>query len=60
MRQGRLSTLAAALVVARRDFTAILFGRSFIFFLLAPFFPVVVALAAGGIGQKVQQSAPRA
>ncbi len=60
MRKGRLSTLAAALVVARRDFTAILFGRSFIFFLLAPFFPVVVAMAAGGIGQKVQQSAPRA
>lgn len=60
MRRGRLSTLAAALVVARRDFTAILFGRSFIFFLLAPFFPVVVAIAAGGIGQQVQQSAPPA
>jgi len=60
MRRGRLSTLAAALVVARRDFTAILFGRSFIFFLLAPFFPVVVAIAAGNIGQKVQQSAPPA
>jgi ABC-2 type transport system permease protein len=60
MRGGRLSTLAAALVVARRDFTAILFGRSFIFFLLAPFFPVVVALAAGGIGQQVRQSAPPA
>jgi ABC-2 type transport system permease protein len=60
MRRGRLSTVGAALVVARRDFTAILFGRSFIFFLLAPFFPVIVAIAAGGIGQKVQQSAPPA
>lgn len=60
MRSGRLSTFAAALVVARRDFTAILFGRSFIFFLLAPFFPVVVGLMAGGLGQKVQQNISRA
>jgi ABC-2 type transport system permease protein len=54
---GRLSTFAAALVIARRDFTATLLSRSFIFFLLAPLFPVIVALMAGGIGQKVQQSA---
>jgi ABC-2 type transport system permease protein len=60
MRSGRLSTLQAALVVARRDFTAILLGRSFIFFLLAPFFPVVVALMAGGVGEKVQQNNARA
>ena len=60
MRQGRLSTLAAALVVARRDFTAILFGRSFIFFLLAPFFPVVVGVLAGGVGEKAQQNLGRA
>jgi ABC-2 type transport system permease protein len=60
MRSGRLSTLAAALVVARRDFTAILFGRSFIFFLLAPFFPVVVGLMAGGVGEKVQRNIARA
>jgi ABC-2 type transport system permease protein len=53
---GRLSTLAAALVVARRDFTAILFSRSFIFFLLGPLFPVVVAGLAGGVGQKVQET----
>ena len=52
---GRLSTLSAALVMARRDFNAILFSRSFIFFLLAPFFPVAIFLVAGGIGQKVQQ-----
>ena len=44
---GRLSTLAAALVVARRDFTAILFSRSFFFFLLGPLFPVVVGAMAG-------------
>ncbi len=59
MRTGRLSTLAAALVMARRDFTAILLSRSFVFFLLAPFFPVVIFLVVGGIGQKVQQDTAR-
>jgi ABC-2 type transport system permease protein len=53
---GRLSTFAAAFVIARRDFVAIMFSRSFIFFLLAPLFPVIIAIMAGGIGQKVQQS----
>ena len=56
---GRLSTLAAAYVVARRDFVAILFSRSFIFFLLGPLFPVIVVGLAGGIGQQVQDSADR-
>lgn len=53
---GRLSTLAAAFVIARRDFTAILLSRSFIFFLLGPLFPVIVAALAGGVGAKVQES----
>jgi ABC-2 type transport system permease protein len=53
---GRLSTFAAAFVIARRDFVAVMFSRSFIFFLLAPLFPVVIAIMAGGIGQQVQQS----
>ncbi|MFM5948172.1 MAG: ABC transporter permease [Novosphingobium sp.] len=56
---GRLSTLAAAFVVARRDFTAILFSRSFIFFLLGPLFPLLVGGLAGGIGQQVKQSVDR-
>lgn len=56
---GRLSTLAAAMVVARRDFGAILFSRSFFFFLLGPLFPVIVAALAGGVGQRVQQTAER-
>ncbi|MEO7915492.1 MAG: ABC transporter permease [Novosphingobium sp.] len=55
----RLSTFAAALVIARRDFCAILFSRSFIFFLLGPLFPVIVAMAAGSVGHKVQQAAER-
>ena len=53
---GRLSTLAAAYVVARRDFVAILFSRSFIFFLLGPLFPMLVGGLAGGIGARVQQN----
>ena len=53
---GRLSTLAAALVIARRDFGAILFSRAFFFFLLGPLFPVIVGAMAGGVGQRVQQS----
>ena len=56
---GRLSTIAAAYVVARRDFVAILFSRSFFFFLLGPLFPLLVGGLAGGIGQRVQESADR-
>ncbi len=56
---GRLSTLAAALVIARRDFTAILFSRSFFFFLLGPLFPILVGGLAGGIGKEVQSAAAR-
>jgi ABC-2 type transport system permease protein len=55
-RTGRLSTLAAAFVVARRDFTAILMSRSFIFFLLGPLFPLLVGGLAGGIGRQVQDN----
>jgi len=55
--QGRLSILQAAWVICRRDFTAILFSRSFVFFLLGPLFPVIVGVMAGGVGQRVQQSA---
>ncbi len=56
---GRLSTLAAALVIARRDFTAILFSRSFLFFLLGPLFPLIVGGLAGGIGASVKETTAR-
>ncbi|MFM5953471.1 MAG: ABC transporter permease [Novosphingobium sp.] len=56
---GRLSTLAAAFVVARRDFVAILWSRSFFFFLLGPLFPLLVGGLAGGIGSVVKQSVDR-
>ncbi|MEE4452296.1 ABC transporter permease [Novosphingobium resinovorum] len=54
--KGRLSLFAAAWVVARRDFTAILFSRTFFFFLLGPLFPVLVGVLAGSVGQRVDQS----
>lgn len=56
---GRLSTLAAAFVVARRDFAAILFSRSFIFFLLGPLFPLLVGGLAGSIGEQHGKSIER-
>ncbi len=54
--RGRLSTLAGAFIIARRDFVAILWSRSFIFFLLGPLFPVFVGAMAGSIGSKVEQT----
>ena len=58
-RRGRLSTFAAAMVIARRDFSAILFSGAFFFFLLGPLFPVIVGAMAGGVGQRVQETAAR-
>jgi ABC-2 type transport system permease protein len=54
---GRLSTWQAAYIIARRDFCAILFSRSFIFFLLGPVIMVLVSGFAGGIGARVAMSA---
>ena len=57
--RGRLSVLTAAWVVARRDFMAILFSRTFFFFLLGPLFPVIVGVLAGSVGHRVDQTAAR-
>ncbi|MFN4239102.1 MAG: ABC transporter permease [Erythrobacter cryptus] len=53
----RLSALAAAWVIARRDFLAVLMSRAFLFFLLGPLFPVIVGALAGSIGGQVQREA---
>ncbi len=50
---GRLALWRAALVVARRDFVAVLFSRAFIFFLLGPLFMIFIAGVAGGLGRQV-------
>lgn len=52
---ARLSMLRAAFVIARRDFLAILFSRSFLFFLLGPVFPAVVFAMSGGLGSAKQE-----
>ncbi len=52
--------VAKIMVIARRDFRAILFSRSFLFFILGPLFPVIVAWMAGGIGASVQGAAGEA
>jgi ABC-2 type transport system permease protein len=56
MSAERLPLLKAAYVVARRDFVAILFSRSFLFFLLGPLFPVAVGALAAGTGQRVESA----
>ena len=53
---GRLTTMRGAMVIARRDFSAILFSRTFLFFLLGPLFPVIVGVLAGSVGSKVEEN----
>jgi ABC-2 type transport system permease protein len=56
---GFAEKLRAALVIARRDFVAVVFSKTFIFFLIGPAFPLVVGGLAGNIGAKVQQNVER-
>jgi ABC-2 type transport system permease protein len=49
--------LRAAFVIARRDFSAIIYSKAFIFFLLGPFFPVLVGIAAGSLGGQIAREA---
>lgn len=51
--------LRAAFVVARRDFAAVIFSKTFLFFLLGPLFPVIVGVMAGNIGAQVQKGLDR-
>lgn len=45
--------LRAALVIARRDFTAVVLSRTFILFLLGPLLPILIGMALGGLGEKI-------
>ena len=56
---GFAEKLRCALVIARRDFVAVVFSKTFIFFLIGPAFPLVVGGLAGNIGAKVQQNVER-
>ena len=48
-----MGLLRSALVIGRRDFTATVLSRTFIFFLLGPVFPLIFGLLFGSIGARV-------
>ena len=50
--------LAAAWVIARRDYVATVFSRIFILFLATPLFPVLFGAMFGAIGANQDHSAP--
>ncbi len=45
--------LRAALVIARRDFSAVVLSKTFILFLIGPLFPILIGMAFGGLGEKI-------
>lgn len=45
--------LRSAFVIARRDFTATVLSKAFLFFLMGPLFPVLLGAIFGGIGAHV-------
>jgi ABC-2 type transport system permease protein len=51
--------LRSAFVIARRDFTATVFSRAFLFFLIGPLFPVLMVVIFGTIGGMAQSDAER-
>nr|WP_314446151.1 ABC transporter permease [uncultured Sphingomonas sp.] len=55
-----LNKLQAAFVIARRDYTATVFSRAFLFFLLGPLFPILLGVLFGGIGARVASDTERA
>lgn len=54
--KARLSRSRAAFVIARRDFTAILFSKAFLFFLLGPLFFLGIGGVAGLLSSQAARS----
>nr|WP_283938013.1 ABC transporter permease [Sphingomonas caseinilyticus] len=50
-------TFRAAFVIARRDFTATVFRKTFFLFLLGPLFPLLIGVGMFGIGAQVDRNA---
>ncbi len=50
-------TIRAAWVIARRDFTATVMSKTFLFFLLGPLLPLAIGFAFGGIGAQTGRNA---
>ena len=51
--------IRSAFIIARRDFTATVLSKTFIFFLLAPLFPLLFGGVFGSIGARVASQAER-
>lgn len=51
--------MRAAMVIARRDFSAVIFTRTFLFFLLGPLLPILIGMAFGGLGEKISSDGLR-
>jgi ABC-2 type transport system permease protein len=51
--------LQGAFVIGRRDFSATVLSKAFIFFLLAPLFPLLMGGVFGGIGARVASQTER-
>jgi ABC-2 type transport system permease protein len=51
--------LRSAFVIARRDFSATVLSKTFLFFLLGPLFPLIFGGVFGGIGASVANSRER-
>ena len=49
-------TIRAAFVIARRDFTATVLSKTFLFFLLGPLFPLAIGFGFVGIGAQVDSN----
>jgi ABC-2 type transport system permease protein len=47
----------SAYVIGRRDFTATVMSKAFLLFLLGPLFPVLMGVAFGGIGARIEEEA---
>ena len=50
-------TIRAAFVIARRDLTATVLSKTFLFFLLGPLFPILLGMGMVGIGAQVDRNA---
>lgn len=46
---------AATWVIMRRDFSAVIFSKTFIFFLIGPLFPVFIGAMAAAVGSQVSR-----
>ncbi|MDB5682375.1 MAG: transporter permease [Sphingomonas bacterium] len=49
--------IRAALVIARRDYVASVWSRTFLLFLIGPLFPILFAMVFGSIGARVDSAA---